>query len=305
VGIIDEDPNAGIRFYPGQDILVNRTSPPPPPPDSDALPAEALQFMKEHQSVARIQEVCAYSRAEVYVLVFWYYWPHELPGGEQDYHGESEMILSNHVDILDATTISNHAPIQEWAEVDDSDKVLKALYWRQTYDLTKMSTKNRGLSALRKHCTCRGEYNPDRTMYQCSSPGCRLWSHVECLEDRLRKELQYKLNDGSFTSYLNQRASSETEGVIVSTATTQVRTRTPSPEYEFDFDYAEALTPSKKRQGNFAQGGNISVQITSDETEGSVLATIRLRDEVSGADETARWTIKLDCLSCGRTFDRT
>jgi hypothetical protein len=300
-----------VKFFPGHDILINRTHPPPPPLSDDASPAEALQYMKDHQYVARIQEIKAISEEGVYIRLFWYYWPHELPGGAQDYHGESEMILSNHADIMDATTVSGPAPIQEWTERDDSDSVLKSLYWRQTYDVTKMKTKNRGLSAVPKHCVCRGEYNPDFTTYMCPNNGCKLWNHVECLEDRLRSELQTRLNDGTFTSYLNQRASSESEGVIVSAAKTGMRDRTPTPEeFDFSFDYKEALTPSKKRSDNFAQTptrDNILISITNDETEGTVLATIRLREEDSGSEsrESTTWTIKLDCLSCGKTFDQT
>lgn len=56
--------------------------------------------------VARILEIRALDSRNVFVRVFWMYWPDELPAGtvdggksvkgRQSYHGEDELIASNH-----------------------------------------------------------------------------------------------------------------------------------------------------------------------------------------------------------------
>lgn len=61
------------------------------------------------------------------------YWPDELPMGAQSYHGKHELIASNHMEIIDAMTVASKASVSHWLEKDE-EKVLDALYWRQTYD---------------------------------------------------------------------------------------------------------------------------------------------------------------------------
>lgn len=56
--------------------------------------------------VARIVEIRALNEQNVFARVFWMYWPDELPAGtidgrktvkgRQSYHGEHELIASNH-----------------------------------------------------------------------------------------------------------------------------------------------------------------------------------------------------------------
>ncbi len=56
--------------------------------------------------VARILEIRAADEHHVYARVYWMYWPDELPSGtldgkktvqgRQPYHGQNELIASNH-----------------------------------------------------------------------------------------------------------------------------------------------------------------------------------------------------------------
>jgi hypothetical protein len=56
--------------------------------------------------VARILEIRALDRENVFARIFWMYWPDELPAGTTDgrksvkgrqpYHGEHELVASNH-----------------------------------------------------------------------------------------------------------------------------------------------------------------------------------------------------------------
>lgn len=87
--------------------------------------------------VARVLEIRAIDSEHVYLRVFWFYWPEELPGGPRPYHGKNELVASNHMEIIDAMTVTGHAEVQHWREDEDEDNP-SDLYWRQTWD-TKTS----------------------------------------------------------------------------------------------------------------------------------------------------------------------
>jgi hypothetical protein len=95
----------------------------------------------------------------VYLRVLWFYRPEDLPMGPQPYHGQQELVMSNHMDIIEAQTIACPAKITEWDEKDDQQS-LEQLYWRQTFDVYSSR-----LSKVRTYCTCDSEYNPDEVMY--------------------------------------------------------------------------------------------------------------------------------------------
>lgn len=83
--------------------------------------------------IARVLEIKAIDPEHVYLRVFWLYWPDELPDGAQPYHGKNELVASNHMEILDAMTVTGRAEVQHWRE-DDEEEVPSELFWRQTYD---------------------------------------------------------------------------------------------------------------------------------------------------------------------------
>ena len=83
--------------------------------------------------VARVLEIRAVDEAHVYLRVYWLYWPEELPDGRQPYHGQKELVASNHMDIIDAMTVSGRAHVKHWMELDE-DEELPELYWRQKFD---------------------------------------------------------------------------------------------------------------------------------------------------------------------------
>jgi len=195
------------EFHQGNFIFVNRAERPPEPPSEDATDDELIEWQRKHMWVGRIQQVKAAKADEVLVRVFWLYWPEELPSGRAPYHGKHEMVLSNHADIIDATSMSGLADVTFWDEKDDTDAPMGQIYWRQTLDFTKTGRNGKGrLSPLRKHCKCRSEYCPDLVMYKCHVNECAIWNHQECLEERLMQELEAKLQKGSLKSYLDRRA---------------------------------------------------------------------------------------------------
>ncbi|KAL9116531.1 MAG: hypothetical protein Q9187_006943 [Circinaria calcarea] len=142
--------------------------------------------------IARVLEVRAKDENHVYLRVFWMYSPDELPQGRQPYHGKTEVIASNHMEILDAMTVSDRAPVTHWEEKDD-DPPMTGPYWRQRFDyLTKK------LSEIRRDCVCKGFHNPDKLLIRCSNSSCLLWLHEDCIvKDALRRFLSRDSGEGT------------------------------------------------------------------------------------------------------------
>ena len=94
--------------------------------------------------VAFVLEIRAKSPNHVYLRVFWMYRPRDLPAGRLHYHGHSELIASNHMDIIDAMTVIDEAQVMHMQEEDDEPAV-EGLYWRQTFNVVngKLSVSDR------------------------------------------------------------------------------------------------------------------------------------------------------------------
>lgn len=186
------------KYSIGDIVYINRHVPIPEPPPDDASPEERLQFERENYWVGLISEIRAENSESVYIRVFWLYWPEELPMGRQEYHGDRELVLSNHVDIVEAQCIAYHADVSFWDETDDSNQtLLKDKYWRQTLDLTKTTKDPRNaLSKLRKFCICGGYDTPGVELYQCRRANCGTWSHHKCLIQLLEERAWEKFKQG-------------------------------------------------------------------------------------------------------------
>lgn len=83
--------------------------------------------------IARVLEIRAVDEAHVYLRVYWWYWPEELPMGRCDWHGNKELVASNHMEIVDAMTVSGRADVRRWEELDEEEEVGE-LFWRQKLD---------------------------------------------------------------------------------------------------------------------------------------------------------------------------
>jgi hypothetical protein len=165
------------EFEVGQTIFVSKTE--------EAQDAESVI---QHW-IGKVLEVRAGDAAHVYLRVYWLYRPEDLPEGRQPYHAESELIASNHMDVIEALSVIDKATVIHWDEDIDKPWPLKdQLFWRQTYDVGKL--KSRRLSSLRKVCVDQAPCNPDEGLVQC--PSCSEWLHAHCLEDRAAKDAQAK-----------------------------------------------------------------------------------------------------------------
>lgn len=99
--------------------------------------------------------------------------------------------MSNHMEIVDAKTVTSGADICYWDEYIEDQDVGKR-FWRQFYDVQQQGDKTGGLSVIRRHCICNGYYNPDKTMLKCPKPECAIWNHQECLEEAILRQ-KYRL----------------------------------------------------------------------------------------------------------------
>ncbi|KAM4059486.1 ebs-bah-phd domain-containing protein [Hirsutella rhossiliensis] len=135
--------------------------------------------------VAKILEVRAVDEHHVYARVYWMYSPDELPAntldgkkvvsGRQPYHGQNELIASNHMDVINVVSVAMRAVVNQWVESDD-EQVQDALYWRQAFDC-----RTSQLSSVELTCKCKTPANPDKTLVGCTNSDCEEWLHYECL----------------------------------------------------------------------------------------------------------------------------
>ncbi|KAH8748980.1 hypothetical protein F5883DRAFT_233731 [Diaporthe sp. PMI_573] len=72
------------------------------------------------------------------------YRPDELPQitvdggdkiqGRQPYHGEDELIASNHMDIINVVSVTEKTTVNHFDE-DNHDQVQNSFYWRQIFNI--------------------------------------------------------------------------------------------------------------------------------------------------------------------------
>lgn len=264
------------KFTTGSLVYINKHAPPPEPPEVDASEAELLAFDKENLWVGKILEVKAANTSEVLLRVFWMYWPEELPRGRQKYHGNQELIMSNHMEIVDAKTVTSRADINHWDEkVEDQD--VGQRFWRQFYDVQLKETKSGGLSTIRSHCVCGEYYNPDRTMVKCPSPKCGIWNHQECLEEMTLAQTYARLVSDHNPVKSNKKRSSASKMVQLKSALLKTPREHPAP-----------------------WTGVLKAEIfVSEKSGGETLVTITDRR----AQNPEVWTEAISCLRCGTTID--
>ncbi|ORY19438.1 hypothetical protein BCR34DRAFT_595405 [Clohesyomyces aquaticus] len=269
--------------------------------------------------VGRVLEIRANDSLHVYVRVYWMYRPEDLATGRQSYHGEHELIASNHMDIVCATTIQGKADVLHWVEHQDQTEELDSdqLFWRQTLDVmantmgAKKKKKGPILSTLPKHCIDNTPFNPDQILIQCSH--CEIWLHGPCIEEQAIRDayqshnLAYPGEDEKDTD--NQGSSSKAKKRKRGTATSVPNKRSrekgaargPSPLL---FSTKVVASPSGKtrliimdqRVGQNNKTWEAPLQclschhdIESDEEEGSDITNVqsKSRDSRAASDSTA------------------
>ncbi|KAI1733970.1 hypothetical protein F4680DRAFT_367178 [Xylaria scruposa] len=173
----------GVKYYSEGFIFVANNS----TIERQKNPGEPRQSRQKSEDdwVARILEIRASDEHHVYARVYWMYWPDELPVGTQEgkkfiqgrqsYHGQNELIASNHMDVINVVSVTAQATVNQWDETNE-DEVQQALYWRQAFDVRSME-----LSSALPRCKCNRPENPDKQLMNCTNPECRKWLHDDCL----------------------------------------------------------------------------------------------------------------------------
>lgn len=278
-------------------IYINKHEPPPEPPDPDASEAEILAFDKKNLWVGKVLEVKAASTSEVWLRVFWLYWPEELPRGRQIYHGSEELIMSNHMEIVDAKTVASKAEINHWDEkVEDQD--VGRRFWRQFYDVRLEGTKSGGLSTIRRHCVCNEYYNPDKMMLKCPNPDCGIWNHQECLEERTLAQTYGRLSDDQTSLKGKAKPSPGSESGQLRRGD-DIRSR-EADEHGSEGRNAKrsSLKTPRKRPARWT--GLLKAEIILGEKGGGD-TLVQITDE--RAQDPEVWTECVRCLKCGSRID--
>ena len=96
---------------------------------------------------AKVLEVRALDVEHVYIRVSWLNRPEDLAGGRRDYHGKNELVPTNQMDIIDATTVNGRFDLKHWTEMKDIDPDdafgKEVYYWSQTLDFTNQRLSGR------------------------------------------------------------------------------------------------------------------------------------------------------------------
>jgi BAH domain len=272
-------------------VYINKNSPPPEPPDTDASEEEILAFDKKNHWVGQVLEVKAANTSEVWLRVFWLYWPEELPRGRQKHHGNQELIMSNHMEIVDAKTVTSRADINHWDEKDE-DQDVGHRFWRQFYDVQLKDTKSRGLSEIRRHCVCQEYYNPDRTMLKCPSPKCGIWNHQECLEQAvLERTYARRIDDGSSVKATVKPFPASKMAQLQTKIPRGQKSKGPAAKFGSFKNLTKQFAPWK---------GLLKAEVTVGD-KGAGGAAVRITDERSQDPEV--WTEGIQCLNCGTSID--
>ncbi|RPB14315.1 hypothetical protein P167DRAFT_503589 [Morchella conica CCBAS932] len=267
--------------------------------------------MDDHKFwVARVLEIRAIDEAHVYLRVYWLYWPEELPGGRAPYHGKKELIASNHMEIIDAMTVSGRANVKHWLELDDEED-LPDLFWRQKFDFPSGT-----LMEVREHCRCHGYYNPDKMMLGCTH--CKNWLHEECIVSSVQEYINEALIAGqdpmsptvALTSAPKPTANDEDKIVTAPPEATLKKGRGRKSLMEAAVSAAPATptTPANGKKGGKGKGGKTAtpakqlkeveekfeVTVRSDSGSNPVVIVKDLRDGAAGATR----EVSVVCLLC-------
>ncbi|KAM0364026.1 hypothetical protein ACHAPK_011049 [Fusarium culmorum] len=259
--------------------------------------------------IARVLEIRASDEHHVYTRVYWMYWPDEVPSGtiylkmtvqgRQPYYGTNELIASNHMDIINVTSVTAHS--------------------------------------IRIICKCGTPTNPNKTLIECPSADCAQWMHHECLTHdvlmRVYKRLGTDKPHRTEGAVLNEEKADEAVHPLSPTdaeergvqPTIDVRSRgtqgnvyvkevrEEAPETESS---TPKLTPSKPITVTLSKGSvNDGCKKTSDHKpyEGLYKARFETQEGLAAweihdlrknvTDGEKSWTEKAYCLICGTDIE--
>ncbi|KAL6159841.1 hypothetical protein ACJQWK_05715 [Exserohilum turcicum] len=242
----------GEEFQVGQVVFVKNTE------ESECNAPDALDGW-----LAKVLEVRAGDSSHVYLRVFWAYRPEDLPGGRQPHHGVNEVIVSNHMDIIEALTVQSAADMVYWNDDPDSLPLPEdELFFRQSFDITKSNP----LSKLNKYCIDNQPINPNELLVQCSH--CSEWLHAHCLEEQAIQNLRE--DSEPICPLPNKRGRSDKH--------------------------------AKSNSNNSATKSSFDANLTVSDT-GKARLTITCNDVSKEKMEMRQWDVDITCLKCGKVIE--
>lgn len=132
-----------------------------------------------HVWTAHILEIRGHQPSgQVFIRLYWLYKPSQLPPSlRHSFHGREELLGSNSMAVIDASTVLSRTPVSHWNEESESVPA-PGLFWRQKYDVLTQT-----LSNLHTPCPppCIEHQNPDDTLFHCPGPDCHARMHKPCV----------------------------------------------------------------------------------------------------------------------------
>lgn len=102
--------------------------------ESDDMATSSLTDWK-----AKVLEVRALDAEHVYIRVSWLNRPEDMMGGRQIFHGRSEIIPTNQMDVISALSVNGIFSLKHWDEFEDGTQEIffeeDEYFWRQTFDV--------------------------------------------------------------------------------------------------------------------------------------------------------------------------
>ena len=86
---------------------------------------------------ATVVEIRKDLRSEIeYLLVTWLYAPCDLPCGRKAHHGKHELIVTNHMGVIETSSVVGSFIFRHWNEKNDYQTLRKYTYYsRQSFDV--------------------------------------------------------------------------------------------------------------------------------------------------------------------------
>ncbi|KAL8658798.1 MAG: hypothetical protein Q9226_000780 [Calogaya cf. arnoldii] len=162
---------------------------------------------------ARILEIRALDTKNVYIRLYWLYTPDQLLRGRQPHHGKHELVITNHMEIVDAARVIEPLTVINLKEMEDWQGPFTGMYWRQTYHVL-----SKELSPPKTHCICNRPVCPDDILVRCNNSQCALLLHAKCIEDATltKLRLQHQQQQDTLSTSQNGTAIDYVIQIIVS-----------------------------------------------------------------------------------------
>lgn len=156
-----------------------------------------------------------------------------IPGGRKPYHGQTEVMPSTWLDVVEPQSIEGRVSLFHWRDDQEEDEEeqqggnedrkeraifetnedgqVETFYWRQVVYSEKGT-----VSPVKKHCKCNRPSSFEELMIKCDT--CDKWSHAKCIEEDVvaRKTKGTPSKKGSYSVKVERKSDGKCTVVITS-----------------------------------------------------------------------------------------